>query len=321
MTALGDVLELLYDPRPRFLTVRAAGRVPAGVNGRQRLALFWWERPDRKRNESAGMVTVERGRQWWTYNAVVGGQSSQPGEAQMGPGALEALMHTRSMLGAELELRSETTIAGRRAVVVMARPCGGRSVLPVSRSDEELEVALDAATGVALRVMTGWGVVEIDEIAFDEVLPDALFQSPIPPGAVMRSSPTPEREVDVDELRSGAPFPLLLPTVLPAGARLLTCSIDGAEHPVWTTLTYVVDPGAYLVVTIRQGPALDPDAATFAQVEVVDGVEIEVYESDRPLRCQAVRNHGEHRASVSVLGPGAPAVARAIAAALEPESR
>jgi hypothetical protein len=84
----------------------------------------------------------------------------------------------------------------------------------------------------------------------------------------------------LEEATALAPFPVLLPTVLPEGTRLLACWLDPDDPPGWLGLSYVVDPGARNAIHIHEGPSVvaQSDRVDSWEEAVVDGVETRIQE-------------------------------------------
>jgi hypothetical protein len=122
---LGEVLEVIHSSPRRFRAARAAGRT-----GDQPWRL-WWLGDARwrfERDQPEGVqIEVRAGSTWWTV-APSGEAHTNEGHAelQLGMPAEFGLLHTRSLLAcAVLEVLREERVAGRRAVVLRARPRPG----------------------------------------------------------------------------------------------------------------------------------------------------------------------------------------------------
>jgi len=276
MVRLGDVLEAIHNSRRSFQTVRAIGRAEDGT------WRVWRQQPDRSRAEHGDTVLVHLGSVWWRWDPADGGSTNEKSVGSsfqwVMPSPLDHLFDPTPLLSAELQFVGEATVAGRRAALVRARRRTGRDGPFGStwRLEDETDVAIDLDAGVALRA----GGVDLDEVHFDEQLPAALFDRPFPRGAERPAPPRP-RDVTLDEARALVPFRVLLPTVVPEGARLGTCTVAGEDPPAWVSLHYVVDPGRRYSFSIEQGKhGLVPEGDLPPGTErlVVEGLEVTLVE-------------------------------------------
>jgi hypothetical protein len=193
-------------------------------------------------------------------------------ELQLGMPGEFGLLHTRSLLAcAVLEVLREEQVAGRRAVVLRARPRPGgvgSRWWHLEGTPEPVEVPIDLERGVALG--SPWS--RVDEISFDEELAPELFSRPYPEDLRgVRRHPVRPIEVSLEEARRRAGFPVVLPASLPEGARFLRCLVDPAEPPGWVGLSWAIDPGHRYVLHVRQGPEVAREAAGARGREVVRG--------------------------------------------------
>ncbi|MGH2711753.1 MAG: hypothetical protein ACRDH9_11180 [Actinomycetota bacterium] len=271
MTAeLAEVLELIHSSRSRFRSVRAVGRrKECGWR-------MWWVDDAHWRFETdsprGSHASVRNGPTWWTYEST-GEAHTNDGEPGVGLGLDPdfALVHTRSLLAAfVLEVLGEQEVAGRRAVLLRAtpRPGGGDwrwwEVLDPAKEPPS-EVVIDLERGVALK--NSW--TEVTEIFFDEEVEPAVFSRPYPEDLrrVHRTRDEP-LEMSLEEAREQVTFPVRLPSFLPEGARLLRCVVDPLDPPEWVGLSWAFDPGHRAGLHLRQGPAVDREAAMYRGVEV-----------------------------------------------------
>ncbi|MGQ0668844.1 MAG: hypothetical protein ACT4PO_04085 [Actinomycetota bacterium] len=267
MRRFGDVLELIHSSCRRFRTVRASGRT------NERRWRLWWAGDDRFRFESpsggARQITVRAGDVWWALGPD-GEAHTNDGDPNLGIGMQPefALLHTRSLLAASLlEIVRDQRVAGRPAVVLLARPRPGADWRwwGFWGSTDPIEVPIDLERGVALAGLRS----RFDEVAFDEELPAGLFARPYAAGhRPVRSGIAQPREVSMEEARRAVDFPVLLPRVLPEGARLLRCLVDADDPPGWVGVFWAVDPGHRYAINLRQGPAVAREAAHFRSREI-----------------------------------------------------
>jgi hypothetical protein len=74
----------------------------------------------------------------------------------------------------------------------------------------------------------------------------------------------------MEEAHQTAPFPIVMPKVLPSGARLLKCLVEPEYPPQWVGITWAIDPGHSYTLGLRQGPAVARDAERFRGDEIVE---------------------------------------------------
>jgi hypothetical protein len=143
-----------------------------------------------------------------------------------------------------------------------------------------MEVPIDLERGVAL----GGFRSQVEEAAFDEDFPPEVFSQPYsdahrPVHPAMESP----REMTVEQARAEVPFPIRLPRRLPQGSRLLRCRVDPGHPPEWVGLSWAVDPGHQYALHLRQGPAVDKEAARSRRPETIrDGLRLLVEEAGSP---------------------------------------
>ena len=196
---------------------------------------LWLAEPDRARAEfEAGgetLTVVAVGTTWWSVSPSMGlvTNGGDPDATHgMGPGS--ALIDPAGILPAvELEVVGRSSFLGRPTIEVVARPA------PLDEEDEErgelpgtthgygpgadeYRLTVDAERGILLRAearLEGapFRVLEMDEVAFDEDLPDGTFA---PPAGEVEPVPT-ERSVPLGELPGAVPFQVLVPERPPFG--------------------------------------------------------------------------------------------------------
>jgi hypothetical protein len=130
-----------------------------------------------------------------------------------------------------------------------------------------MEIPIDLERGVAL----GGFRSEVDEIAFDEEFGPEVFSRPWAQDRhpVQHGLEIP-REASLEEARQAAPFRVVLPEMLPEGARLLKCLVDPTEPSGWVGLSWAIDPGHRYTLRLRQGPAVSRAGERFRGEEIVE---------------------------------------------------
>lgn len=258
MVELGTVLETIHRSRRRLGTVRGVVRVAAEQ------WRIWSKRPGQVRVEQAGGETIflRAGERWWYWDREKGAAVERDARTAAGGLPLEHLLDPTPLLAAQVEVLGEGEVAGRPAISIRARPRPGSFKYPPAFRgwwlDGPIEVAIDLEVGIAL----GAGNAEFLEVAFDEDLADELFAPSFPRGKRHRRPngrrPARERELPLEEALRLAPFPVVLPTLLPEGARLSRCTLVGDGDQRRLTLFFVVDPGPRYSLLLKQGPTLEP---------------------------------------------------------------
>jgi hypothetical protein len=267
---LADVLELIHSSRQRFRTARARGHTDDDSAWR-----LWWEGDDRFRFERGragrGSIGVRAGSVWWALDAD-GRAYTNEGNPEGGLGMQPefALLHTRSLLAsAILEEVGEAQVARRRAAILRATPRPGAEHWRwwgFWDSTEPIEIPIDLERGVAL----GGSRFRVEEIAFDEHFAPEVFSRPYPDTHQPVERGLRARQMALEEARREAPFPLVLPKLLPEAARLLRCLVEPADPPQWVGLWWAIDPGHRHTLGLRQGPAVEREAERFRGEEIVE---------------------------------------------------
>ncbi|CAN5246741.1 hypothetical protein BH20ACT24_BH20ACT24_04370 [soil metagenome] len=268
MTRLAAVLETIYESRCRYRTVRATGRAH-GSDWR-----LWWAGPHHIRTEEAyrggTLVTVQAGAQWWMRQPN-GKVETNKGDETLHVGfdsSILQILQSRPLLStAILEVLDDDVIAGRPAATLRARPRQESEHARWWSSTEPFDVAIDLQRGIVLRGPQ----LDVTEVAFDEDFGDGVFGPLARRGEPVRDVTVRPREVSLEEARATMPFPILLPTVLPDGARLTRCLISPEIPPVWVGLSWVIDPGIRYFLHLRQGPDVESAPASPDWREVSQG--------------------------------------------------
>jgi outer membrane lipoprotein-sorting protein len=280
VTTLGDVLELLHGAYDRFETVRLVAHdwqhVARSGRARKRFSAesggtayatigftreaapetsegivrLWFEKPHRVREEREGdlrgaVLGVRDGERWWMYSPESGARSNED-DLSFGSGVGQQYEHflDPSVLipGLIFEPLDETSVAGRRAVRVSARPRGDRSdslhqVLRLGVGADEYELAIDAERGVLLRALARidgeeFSLHEVTEIAFDEPFAPETFVFVPPAGEVVcgvRDSM--HRRLTIEEAVAVAPFTVFVPRAIGPGWQMTVHFFPDEERP------------------------------------------------------------------------------------------
>jgi len=249
VSELGEVLELLHTSAVRWRTIRMAGyqwfdpgqavaaflsRHPDAVSHGPRNAgppagptierwRLWIERPDLKRAEfEAGGETVSvviAGNRWCSWSPSRGARTDSGENSSHGTGPGEPLLWTAMLLPAlDVETRGRTTLLGRAAISLEARPRGeddGGSLVHLGMGAERYELVVDAERGILLRseaLLDGraFKVVEVEEVAFDQDLSPEMFSLTAPSGEGFEAERS-HRQLPFAELSSAVPFTVLVP--------------------------------------------------------------------------------------------------------------
>jgi outer membrane lipoprotein-sorting protein len=260
VSELGDVLELLYGARGRYTTARLEAserrryRLQNEAHERARRQYSsdgvgisygppvdlpeegeantrsWFAQPNRFREER-----VEHGREYLVLGDGARFWTSTPEWAtvvQDGVGWLLVNPSMRLLLDPsvvlpllELEVRGQTTGAGRDAIEVHGTPRNAAAFdIPMPVGATEYELLVDAERGVLLRVASlldgvSFDTIEVTDAAFDEPLDEALFHyEPRAGEEVLRPQDvSPGEPVSVEEAAARASFTVLVPGSLGRG--------------------------------------------------------------------------------------------------------
>jgi len=200
----------------------------------------WIDRQaDRARVETDGphdgRLMIRAGRLWWSYTPQSGSISneSQPEVGGGNGGDFDWVLEPSALLP-DFDFRptGRIEIARRPAVTAVATPRlenpRRRPGLHLGHGADDVLLAVDAERGVVLRAesrISGepFSLFEIEEVAFDQDLPDERFRFVSPDGSQVHSSrdtfsrPEP---MSVEEAAQRASFTVLVPTRLPQGWTL-----------------------------------------------------------------------------------------------------
>lgn len=198
---------------------------------------LWMERRHKVRAEFAvghgEMVTaVVDGPTWWSWSPSTGAltnEGSENAETGLGPGT--ALVHPALILPAiDLEIRGRTTRLDRSVYEVLVAPTAGDDedeessglLHGIGSGAEEYELLVDAERGVLLRTEARlhgrpFLILEVDEVAFDEELPEGTFTLAPPSGEEFEAVPL-SRSLLLEELPRAVGFAVLVPERVPDNA-------------------------------------------------------------------------------------------------------
>jgi len=260
MSRLGEVLEVMYESHRRYRTFRAAGWTSGESSWR-----FWWAGPTLVRTEQdrpeGSLIIVRAGPRWWIREPDGTAHTNEGDDSiRVGLGAGLELLHSRELLGAAvLRFVREDAVATRPAAVLACRLRASERWRWWSHFDGPFEVAVDLERGVVLRRPS----MEVTECAFDEDFPEELFAAPYGPDHhPVRRTTDRRRDLSLEEAATAVSFPVLLPALLPEGARLLRCLVDGDDPPGWMGMSWTIDPGHRYSLHVRQGPDVAREAGS-----------------------------------------------------------
>jgi hypothetical protein len=177
------------------------------------------------------MVTaVVDGPTWWSWSPSMGALTnagSENSETGLGPGT--ALVHPAVILPAvDLEFRGRATKLGRLVYEVLALPTADEDeesldqVHGIGSGAEEYALMVDVERGVLLRTEARlhgrpFLVLEMDEVAFDEELPEDTFVLVPQSGGEFEAVPR-SRSLLLEELPAAVSFIVLVPERAPDDA-------------------------------------------------------------------------------------------------------
>jgi outer membrane lipoprotein-sorting protein len=273
MSDVGALLELLYTARDRWRTVRvtvsdwthlershlayerylertqgiqgpsiAVGTYGEGAGRHPRELSFvsriWLEGQGRFREEREGQdLTLafdgERAVIYSPDSGVIEHESVRP--------TADSLFDPALLIPAlALAERGESTVAGRRTLVVEATPRlpGLPPTDLVPYGCDGVTLQLDAERGVVLRLEARLDgepvhVLEVTEIAFDEELPDAVFRFELPAGETVRTAAEayPYANVTLEQAARAAAFTVWAPARLPGRWHTHVIHRPATERP------------------------------------------------------------------------------------------
>ncbi len=228
------------------------------MHGRDHQWRYWQSGSFRRLETDPGdQVQISRGEVCWRSSPEEGVIELRNTSMSFGPP--EAVVDLRGFLAGELTAAEEDEVAGRRAVRLIVKPRAGLpTYLAQMFQKPEAEVWVDIERGVGLKTSHA----EVTAIAFDEPLNDELFQAPGAvnrPEAPVRIAPHEGTRLTTEEAIREAPFPLMAPTKLPAGTRLVTWMMWDFPNVKWMGAMYLVEPGPYCAISLHLSTQSGPD--------------------------------------------------------------
>jgi outer membrane lipoprotein-sorting protein len=331
MSELGDLLELIHSAHQSFTTVSGVLRTwrdsdlgkaamrelhereTAAGSSSDLLVLFrsgpeetpnevverirfWYERPDRIREEYEsdhpagrnGRKAVRDGRHWWSYDAH-NGAITNAGAPDVGSGVgeeIKRLLDPSDVLGVcDLEILGEGDVGGRRGIRVRAtnRPTEDHFLRRIPPMGDELEYVFDAERGIALRQAVlihgdAFSITELEELLFDATIPSETFVLTLPEGEsfVSVGDDLALDHVSIQEAARRASFRLFVVARLPEGEwQMIVTYVRPRERPVRTESVHITymreDAQQHLSLTERPADReRDPD---FSEELFGEGVE------------------------------------------------
>jgi outer membrane lipoprotein-sorting protein len=281
---------------------------------------LWLELPDRVRVESdhreddtqwQSLLVIDDDT-WWSFDPQMGALTNEGDpNHQHGLPFDTLLLDPGQLLGsAELELAGESTVAGRRSVLVRAQPRDRSLLFPdygLLHHASEKELAIDAERGVLLRVrhlLDGepYAVEEFTEIAFDKEFPEGTFVFEAPEGETLRNATevhggrTAQRPLH--EVAAAASFPVFAARSVPTDWTLRCHHTPADERAGWpeTVHLFYAAEDASVQINVSQWAAREkagsatPDGAAWQEVEH-DGETYQLWEpkeDDWPMPRQIV---------------------------------
>jgi hypothetical protein len=266
---------------------------PAAEEGTERIRV-WWRKPDRVRLEhddgdGGTRIEVAAGDRWWSWSSDWGATSNeeQP-EVRSGlqQGPFPQLLRPELLLSAlRVELVGSGLQAGRRAIALRGLPRRDDHLVMAAHlavGADAYDLMVDAERGVLLRVASEIGgepfaIVEVEEIAFDEVFGPRTFTLDLPPGEAFHplGGPAPA-DVTLDEAARRAPFTVLAPPRIPRGAEVWVSMVDASERPpapAQVGISYHVEQGGFSLSMTESAveDALDRDLVEDGDLVERDG--------------------------------------------------
>ena len=198
-------------------------------------SLRYWAEGACFRHERDSMTIVSDGERTWTWTPEAGAVVASRAVSS----ELELLDPLALVLAFELEPSGAAEVAGRRVLVVRARPRDDSSRMhSLGLGADELELVVHAERGVLLRTEAIYAgepfrVLEVEEIAYDEELPPDTFVFEPPPGETVRPIEEAYRwdYVSVEEAAQRASFAVWIPHGLDERWRVNAIHRPASERP------------------------------------------------------------------------------------------
>jgi hypothetical protein len=278
MVRLGQVIQAIQSSW-RIESLRMELRTPES-------SWRYWQSKERRRLETypEGAVQITAGDVSWRSSPDEGVIEFHNTTMSYGPP--EGLVDLTGLLAANLTVADEDRIAGRPAARLTAKPRAGLLDSP-SRwrlQSPETEIWVDIERGIGLKTPN----LEVVEVAFDEPFDDQLFEAPRASGEIGEAETPAQiaaneaKTLTFDEAIAESPFPLMTPTKLPAGTRLLAWKKWDSPKFKWIGAIYLVEPGPYCPILLHLSAAPAPVGPDVHWDDLeVDGTVVKVTHNDR----------------------------------------
>ncbi|HEX2681291.1 MAG TPA: hypothetical protein VHQ03_08360 [Candidatus Dormibacteraeota bacterium] len=280
----------------------------------------YWQRGFLRRleTEPQGHIVVARPDVCWSSSPDEGVVEHHNTTVSFFPA--EGLVDLTGLLAANLTIADEADIAGRHAARLIAKLRPGASDLPSrwTLRNPETEIWVDVERGVGLKTSR----LDVTEIAFDEALDDSLFEAPKPRSATstpIRIALSDPRDLTQDEAIAESPLPLMTPTRLPAGTRLLTWKIWDSPQFKWIGAIYLVEPGPYCAIYLHLSDKIGPEAPDIEWHDFeIEGKRVSVARDERNPAAQSFTRHERNGVVVSLRSALPARTLAEIAASVQP---
>jgi hypothetical protein len=297
----------------------------------------WVGRPDYRRIEHrldphrAGHVIVVNGSRWWMHDPAKGTLTNDGDpRSGVGTGDFDALLDPSTLLPAHrFTVLGPIEVDGRAAIEVLAepRPTTSPHLSPgqLPGGADEHRLAVDLQRGVLLRVesrLNGAAFFrqELLDLAFDEPLPEDLFDGTRLPGPVASTATRHQHQrTTVADAAARAPFTVLVPTPAPPGTVASAMVIEpdewGAGHHA-VSIIYRDDEHATQISVHETAAEHESGDGLDWTTRIIGGRTIEVCD----VGTMVIAKTTHEGTSVRIQGNVALDQVAALAASLEPEA-
>jgi len=312
VSELGDLLELLYSAHRSFETVRGAlltrrdselgerafrefherqqerGSSRSTLfalgqpddepppNERVSKTSFWYQRPDRFREEITsdhphgrdGWMAVRDGERWWSFSPETGGMSNE-NDLSVGSGIgheIQPLFDPVDLLvNFELTIVGTSEVGSRRTIEVRAveRALLNPYIHGFPFWGDEVRCSVDAERGIIVRKVLLLGGAEfnseeLSELVFDEPISPETFSLELPAGETFVDLDARPEEVTLAEAAERASFRVFAVAKLPEGDwRMMIHFMPGRQRPQVPESVHInyVREDAQLDLSLSESPA------------------------------------------------------------------